>query len=192
MTTTLTLRKSARLRTAIDAALAAIDLRPAVTVPTSTTTEQLHTALNSERQAFEARLQTALRLEDILADIRLKHGQHNARTGLDDKLTKRISLMRKRARFEALSKSNTYDEVRVQQSLDVAQKRLAAAHNEYASEEVAVNYVAAATVETWKKAAVELRRQITAIEDEVNEINATSTFLLNDSDAEFLKAQGIL
>lgn len=186
----LTLRKAARLRTAIETRLSSMSFRGLLTMAYGQELK-LDGEVKAARTKLKKDLATAERLEAILLHLRIQIGIANEATGINHKLTNKVLLTRSLERLDALAKCHPYDADKALGKMSLVKKR--AEGNVYGgTDDVEIEFLDEEMIVSAKEAAVRTRRYIVSATDEIDRINGTHEIEMLPADYDFLAVEGIV
>jgi hypothetical protein len=199
-----TLRAAAQIRTAIEKAIAEIELNPAIDIPLIE--PDVDTAYAEARKRFDEQRVRLEHLERALAMLRKTIGEANARSGINELMVDKASLERLLKRLDVIIAAAPLRESTLHPA-ELAKREIA---EEKKSREAAVTkphlhmfgepqpaVVKAALltredVETLKAERVALRRRIQSVADQLMEKNATTKVEIPDSEIETLQRDNVI
>jgi hypothetical protein len=199
-----TLRAAAQIRTAIEKAIAEIEINPAIDVPLIE--PDVDTAHAEARRRFDEERARLERLERALATVRKTIGEANARSGINELMVERASLERLLKRLDQViaatpKRESTLHPVELaKREIEDERKSREAARTApnirmFGEPQPAVVRTALLTRDDVEKLKVEraaLRRRIQSLSDQLIEKNATTKVEIADSDIEMLERSNVI
>jgi hypothetical protein len=184
------LRKAAKFRSIIEDAIKTFPIPNTASV--MITAEQPMVSISEAEKLAQGELDKVVRLETILFNLRSAIGEANSGR-INTMITRRAHLLRLRAVFAKMADAEEFNADRFMARFRLAKDRAATATTTYRqSDDVSSGVFAKATIDGFKQKLVGVKREITDLDDRINDANMKTEIEFADSDFEYLQNLRIL